>query len=84
MQKRSARQRAKLLLAIMLAKAASGTCPEASMCQLCSTLCTDQGLWTVQERNDARKRARQERLHFLRTGQRVDWVHLHRRWMGYM
>ena len=32
----------------------------------------------LQEADDLRKRKRQERLHFLRSGQRADWVHLHR------
>lgn len=32
----------------------------------------------LQERDDARKRTRQERLHELRTGDRKDWVALSR------
>lgn len=32
----------------------------------------------LQERDDARRRTRQERLHELRTGRRVDWVLLNR------
>ena len=39
-------------------------------------------IWCAQERNDARKRTRQERLHFLKTGVHVDWVLLHRRYMA--
>jgi hypothetical protein len=33
----------------------------------------------LQERDDMRKRARQERLHELRTGARQSWVQLNRR-----
>ena len=32
----------------------------------------------MQERDDLRKRTRQERLHFMRTGVRKSWVELHR------